>query len=149
MDGGYAEYVLLRTEAVVSVPEDMDPAEAAPLLCAGAFLLTDPLCLSRGDVDLHVFRFWSGVTVYNSIRNMQPQGGDLVAIQGIGGLGHLALQYASKMGLNVAALSSSDKKKDMATRFGANEYIVAGGANGSQAEQLSTSCPLSHLRSFR
>lgn len=112
----------------------MDAAEAAPLLCAG-------------------------VTVYNSMRNMPVHSGDLVAIQGIGGLGHLAvssvtisvglhfemlklvpssatqLQYAAKMGFRVAALSSSDKKKEMATKLGAHEYIV-GDDDKSQAQKL-------------
>src|SRR5262249_35759933 len=76
MDGGYAEYVLLGAEAVVRVPADMDPAEAAPLLCAG-------------------------VTVFNSLRKLGVEQGATVAVQGLGGLGHLAVQYASKMGYRV------------------------------------------------
>jgi D-arabinose 1-dehydrogenase-like Zn-dependent alcohol dehydrogenase len=66
-DGGYAEYILLRTEAVVSVPEDVDPVEYAPILCAG-------------------------MTAFNSIRNQNVGAGELVAVQGLGGLGHLAIQ---------------------------------------------------------
>jgi len=97
-DGGYAEYVLLRTEAVVKVPTDVDPVEYAPILCAG-------------------------ITVFNSIRKLQITPGELVAVQGLGGLGHLAVQYANKMGYRVAALSSGDKKRDFAKKLGAHEYI--------------------------
>ncbi|KAI9888504.1 MAG: hypothetical protein M1814_006866 [Vezdaea aestivalis] len=97
-DGGYAEYVLLRSEAVVSVPKDIDPAEVAPLLCAG-------------------------VTVFNSMRQQNILAGSLVAVQGLGGLGHLAIQYASKMGFRTVALSSSDSKRDFASKLGAHDYI--------------------------
>ncbi|KUJ24455.1 putative alcohol dehydrogenase [Mollisia scopiformis] len=97
-DGGYGEYVLLRTEAVVNVPKDVDPVEIAPILCAG-------------------------ITVFNSIRKLKITPGDIVAVQGLGGLGHLAVQYANKMGYRVVALSSGDKKKDFAHKLGAHEYI--------------------------
>ncbi|OOF93069.1 hypothetical protein ASPCADRAFT_173766 [Aspergillus carbonarius ITEM 5010] len=97
-DGGYAEYVLLRSEAAVPIPKDMDPAEAAPLLCAG-------------------------LTVFNAIRKMHIEQGSLVAIQGIGGLGHMAIQYARKMGYKIAVLSSNATKKDLALELGAHEYI--------------------------
>jgi D-arabinose 1-dehydrogenase-like Zn-dependent alcohol dehydrogenase len=98
LDGGYAEYVLLREEAVVRVPKDIDPAEAAPLLCAG-------------------------VTTFNAIRKQHVEHGNLVAVQGLGGLGHLAVQYANKMGYRVAAISSGSDKKDFAIQLGAHEYI--------------------------
>lgn len=98
VDGGFAEYVLLRAEAAVRVPSDADPAEVAPLLCAG-------------------------VTVFNAMRNMGVMQGGLVAVQGLGGLGHLALQYASKMGYTVVALSSGSDKKDFATQLGAHHYF--------------------------
>ncbi|KAK2778798.1 putative alcohol dehydrogenase [Colletotrichum kahawae] len=98
MDGGYAEYVLLRAEAVVRVPKNMDPAESAPLLCAG-------------------------VTVFNSIRKQGIEQGSLVVIQGLGGLGHLGVQYANKMGYKVAVLSSGSSKKEFASKLGAHEYI--------------------------
>ncbi|KAI8229589.1 hypothetical protein K4K53_005540 [Colletotrichum sp. SAR 10_77] len=98
MDGGYAEYVLLRDEAVVRVPKNMDPADSAPLLCAG-------------------------VTVFNSIRKQGIEHGSLVVIQGLGGLGHLGVQYANKMGYKVAVLSSGSSKKEFATKLGAHEYI--------------------------
>lgn len=80
-NGGYGEYVYLRTEATVSIPTDVDPAVFAPLLCAG-------------------------VTVFNSLRRQGITPGELVAVQGIGGLGHLALQYTNKMGYRTAAISS-------------------------------------------
>ncbi|KAJ3546280.1 hypothetical protein NM208_g1645 [Fusarium decemcellulare] len=97
-DGGYAEYVLLRSEAVVRIPKDLDPAEVAPMLCAG-------------------------VTVFNGIRKMAVKPGSLVAVQGLGGLGHLAVQYASKMGYKVVVLSSSASKKKDALELGARDFI--------------------------
>ncbi|KAK1706138.1 hypothetical protein CaCOL14_006467 [Colletotrichum acutatum] len=97
-DGGYAEYVTLRAEAVVRVPADLDPAETAPLLCAG-------------------------VTVFNGIRKMEISQGSLVAVQGLGGLGHLAVQYASKMGYRVAAISSGAAKAKFASELGAEHFI--------------------------
>ncbi|PHH93048.1 hypothetical protein CDD83_1750 [Cordyceps sp. RAO-2017] len=97
-DGGYAEYVLLNAEAVVRVPKDMEPAQAAPLLCAG-------------------------VTVFNGIRKMHVEQGAVVAVQGLGGLGHLAVQYASKMGYEVVVLSSGDDKAKFAKELGAHHYI--------------------------
>ncbi|KAF4993338.1 hypothetical protein FDECE_13453 [Fusarium decemcellulare] len=97
-EGGFAEFVLLRTEAVVRVPKECDPAEVAPLLCAG-------------------------VTVFNGIRKLHVEQGALVAVQGLGGLGHLAIQYASKMGYRVAALSSGDEKAEFAKKLGASHYF--------------------------
>ncbi|EEH03657.1 alcohol dehydrogenase [Histoplasma capsulatum G186AR] len=85
--GGYAEYCVLRVEAVARLPNDIDPAEIAPLLCAG-------------------------VATFNGIRKMEITAGDLVAIHGLGGLGHLAVQFASKLGYKVAALSSKPKKEN-------------------------------------
>ncbi|KAI1279328.1 alcohol dehydrogenase [Xylaria sp. FL0933] len=97
-DGGYAEYVILRQEAVVRVPKDLDPAETAPLLCAG-------------------------VTVFNAIRKQHVEQGNLVAVQGLGGLGHLAVQYASKMGYRTVAISSGSAKEEFARKLGAHDYI--------------------------
>ena len=94
------EYVILQNEAVVSVPSDLEPSEYAPFLCAG-------------------------VTVFNSIRNMNIPSGATVAVQGLGGLGHLALQYADKMGYHVIALSTSGSKEQFAKDLGAKEYIDA------------------------
>lgn len=97
-DGFYRQYANLRTEAAVRIPEGVDSAEVAPLLCAG-------------------------VTVFNGLRKQDIIPGSLVAVQGLGGLGHLALQYASKMGFRVAAISSSAAKKDFATDLGAHELV--------------------------
>ncbi|EKG19961.1 hypothetical protein MPH_02691 [Macrophomina phaseolina MS6] len=108
-DGGYAQYALLRTEATVRVPRDLDPVQAAPLLCAG-------------------------VTVFNCIRNMHVRPGGTVAIQGLGGLGHLALQYARKLGYRVFALSRDGKKKDFALELGATDYVD--GSKESAVEAL-------------
>ncbi|KAK8857300.1 alcohol dehydrogenase [Apiospora arundinis] len=108
-DGGYAEYVLLREEAVVRLPKDTDAAQVAPLLCAG-------------------------VTVFNGIRKLHIEQGALIAVQGIGGLGHLAIQYASKMGYRVAAVSSGSSKRDFAKQLGAHAYIDA--SAGDAAKQL-------------
>ncbi|KAI1816847.1 alcohol dehydrogenase [Poronia punctata] len=97
-DGGYAEYVILREEAVVRVPKELDAAEAAPLLCAG-------------------------VTTFNAIRKQHVEQGNIVAVQGLGGLGHLAVQYANKMGYRVVAISSGASKREFAFQLGAHEYI--------------------------
>ncbi|KAI0359967.1 GroES-like protein [Trametes cingulata] len=104
-DGGYAEYATLRREAVVAVPDSLDPAEAAPLLCAG-------------------------VTTFNSLRHMNVTPPEYVAVQGIGGLGHLGLQVANAMGFRVVALSSGPGKETLARELGAHEYI-----DGSQVDQ--------------
>ncbi|ORY10278.1 alcohol dehydrogenase [Clohesyomyces aquaticus] len=108
-NGGYGEYVYIRSEAAVPIPKDGDPAALAPLLCAG-------------------------VTVFNSLRKQGITLGDTVAIQGLGGLGHLALQYTSKMGYRTVAISSSGSKRDFAKKLGAHEYID--GSKGDVGEQL-------------
>ena len=108
-DGGYGEYVTLRSEAVVRVPTEVDPAEYAPILCAG-------------------------ITVFNSLRNQKIIPGELVGVQGLGGLGHLAVQYANKMGYRVVAISSSAKKEKFARDLGAHDYID--GSKGDVGEQL-------------
>eukprot|EP00540_Astrosyne_radiata_P020608 CAMPEP_0116850974 /NCGR_PEP_ID=MMETSP0418-20121206/16456_1 /TAXON_ID=1158023 /ORGANISM="Astrosyne radiata, Strain 13vi08-1A" /LENGTH=337 /DNA_ID=CAMNT_0004482927 /DNA_START=149 /DNA_END=1162 /DNA_ORIENTATION=+ len=98
-DGGYQEYMLCHWTGVVELPEGIDPVAAAPLLCAG-------------------------LTCFNGIRIQDNlHAGDLVAIQGIGGLGHLGIQFAAKMGYRVAAISSSDSKKELAMKLGAHYYI--------------------------
>ncbi|KAJ3879486.1 GroES-like protein [Lentinula edodes] len=109
-DGGYAEYTTLRTEAVLPVPTELDPAEAAPLLCAG-------------------------ITTFNSLRNIPDlKKGDLVAVHGLGGLGHLGIQYAKQMGYKVVALSQSSAKKELATKLGADYYLD--GLQVNQVEEL-------------
>jgi len=97
-DGGFAQYVVVPAESVARLPADLDPAEAGPLMCAG-------------------------VTTYNALRNSGARAGDTVAVQGIGGLGHLAIQYAAKMGFRTIALSSGSDKEELARQLGAHEYI--------------------------
>lgn len=105
-----AEYCTLRSEAAVRIPKDADPAEYAPLLCAG-------------------------VTVFNGIRKMNIIPGDIVAVQGLGGLGHLAIQYARRMGYRTVALSQSSAKKDFAMELGATDYIDTSKENAAEALQ--------------
>jgi D-arabinose 1-dehydrogenase-like Zn-dependent alcohol dehydrogenase len=97
-DGGYQEYMVAPAEAVAAMPDDLPAAEAAPLLCAG-------------------------ITVYNALRNSGARAGDLVAIQGIGGLGHLGIQYARQMGFRTVAIGRGADKQPLATKLGAHEYI--------------------------
>jgi D-arabinose 1-dehydrogenase-like Zn-dependent alcohol dehydrogenase len=94
----------------VRIPPEADPAEYAPLLCAG-------------------------VTVFNGIRRMGITQGDIVAVQGLGGLGHLALQYSRKMGYRTVAVSSSPSKKDFATQLGANDFIDTSKEDAGEALQ--------------
>ena len=98
-DGGYAEYLTAPYEAVVHVPDDLDSSDAAPLLCAG-------------------------VTVFNGMRNSGTRPGGTVAVQGIGGLGHLAIQYAAKMGMRVVAISTTPDKEELAKELGAHHFIA-------------------------
>jgi len=109
VDGGYAEYTVCPWESLARVPDSLKAEEAAPLLCAG-------------------------VTVFNSLRNMSAKAGDLVAVQGIGGLGHLGVQFARRMGFRVAAVSTGADKKDLATKLGAHYYIDA--SKGKAVEEL-------------
>ncbi|WP_217495830.1 alcohol dehydrogenase catalytic domain-containing protein [Mangrovivirga cuniculi] len=97
-DGGYAEYMVAPQEAVASIPDEIDSVEAAPLLCAG-------------------------ITTFNSLRNSPANPGDVVAVQGIGGLGHLGIQFAAKMGYRVVAISTSESKKELAEKLGAKHFI--------------------------
>ena len=108
-DGGYAEYVIIPAEAVALMPEDLRDDEAAPLLCAG-------------------------ITVFNALRNSGARAGQLVAVQGIGGLGHLGIQYARQMGFRTVAIGRGSDKKELATKLGAHEYID--NSAGSPAEAL-------------
>ena len=97
-DGGYAEYLVVPHEAVARIPEKLDAAEAAPLLCAG-------------------------ITTYNALRNSGARSGDTVAVQGIGGLGHLAIQFAARMGFRTIAISRGADKRELAEKLGAQEYV--------------------------
>ena len=97
-DGGYAEYAVVPSEAAARIPDGLDALEAGPLLCAG-------------------------VTTYNALRNSGARPGDTVAVQGIGGLGHLAVQYAARMGFRTVALSHGADKEALARELGAHEYV--------------------------
>ena len=109
MDGGYAEYMIGHAEAMVSIPDELASAQAAPLLCAGA-------------------------TTLGALRHAGARGGDLVAIQGLGGLGHLAVQFAIKLGCKVVALSRGKDKEALALELGAHAYIDTNA--GDAAKQL-------------
>jgi D-arabinose 1-dehydrogenase-like Zn-dependent alcohol dehydrogenase len=109
-DGGYAEYMVAPAEAVAAIPDDLPAAEAAPLLCAG-------------------------ITVFNSLRNSGARAGDIVAIQGIGGLGHLGIQYARQMGFRTVALGRGKDKEVLARKLGAHDYVDTGSAAPAEALQ--------------
>ena len=97
-DGGYQEYMVAPVEALVAIPESLGAAEAAPLLCAG-------------------------ITTYNALRHSGAMPGDLVAVQGIGGLGHLGIQFATKFGYKVAAIGRGSENAALAKKLGASVYI--------------------------
>lgn len=100
-DGGYAEMMLARGTGLVSIPEELGSDDAAPLLCAG-------------------------LATFNGLRKSGAQAGDLVAIQGIGGLGHLAVQYARRMGFKVVAVGRGAEIAEDARKLGAHVYVDAG-----------------------
>ncbi|MFT4113888.1 alcohol dehydrogenase [Silvibacterium sp.] len=108
-DGGYAELMLAESHGIVSVPEDLTATDAAPLLCAG-------------------------LTTFNALRNSGARGGDLVAILGVGGLGHLGIQFARKMGFETVAIGRGQDKESLAKDLGAHHYINSDA--GSPAEAL-------------
>jgi alcohol dehydrogenase/propanol-preferring alcohol dehydrogenase len=97
-DGGYAEYMIAPAEALALIPDDLPPEEAGPFMCAG-------------------------VTVFNALRNSGAHAGDVVAVQGIGGLGHLGVQYARKMGFETVALGRGKDKEPLARKLGAHHYV--------------------------
>ncbi len=97
-DGGYAEYMIAPKEALALIPEEFSAIEAAPMLCAG-------------------------ITTFNALRNSVARPGDTVAVLGIGGLGHLAIQFCSKMGFNTVAIARGKDKKPLADQLGAKHYI--------------------------
>jgi D-arabinose 1-dehydrogenase-like Zn-dependent alcohol dehydrogenase len=98
IDGGYADYVLVKAGALASIPDDLSAQEAAPLLCAG-------------------------ITTYNALRHSGAHAGDLVAILGVGGLGHLGVQFAAKLGFDTVAIARGRGKEELALRLGARHYI--------------------------
>lgn len=107
-DGGYAQYVIAPIVALARIPDELTAAEAAPLMCAG-------------------------ITTFNSLRHSGARAGDLVAILGIGGLGHLAVQYASKMGFRTVAIARGSDKEELARSLGAVEYIDSRAADPGAA----------------
>ncbi len=103
-DGGYQEYMVAPAEALVSIPEGISGVDAAPLLCAG-------------------------ITTYNALRHAGALPGDLIAVQGIGGLGHLGIQFASKFGYRVVAIGRGSENESLAKKLGANLYIDSKASN--------------------
>jgi D-arabinose 1-dehydrogenase-like Zn-dependent alcohol dehydrogenase len=97
-DGGYAEYMIAPASAVARMPAELPPVEAAPLLCAG-------------------------ITTFNVLRNSGARPGDVVAVLGLGGLGHLAVQYAAKMGFHTVGIARGNDKEPLALQLGASVYI--------------------------
>jgi len=97
-DGGYADYMIAPAIAVALVPDDLSPVEGAPLMCAG-------------------------ITTYNALRNSAARPGDVVAVLGLGGLGHLGVQYAVKMGFKTVGIARGQDKAPLAQKLGAHHYI--------------------------
>ena len=109
-DGGYQEYMVAPVEALAAIPETLRDAEAAPLLCAG-------------------------ITTYNSLRHSGALPGDLVAVQGVGGLGHLGIQFAHKFGYKVAAVGRGSENAALAKKLGASLYIDSQATNAAEELQ--------------
>jgi D-arabinose 1-dehydrogenase-like Zn-dependent alcohol dehydrogenase len=109
-DGGYQQYMLAPAEALASVPESLSDAEAAPLLCAG-------------------------ITTFNALRHSGALPGDLVAVQGVGGLGHLGIQFANKFGYRVAAIGRGSENAALAKKLGASLYIDSRATNAAEELQ--------------
>ena len=105
-DGGYQEYMVAPVDAVARMPESLDAAEAAPLMCAG-------------------------ITTFNALRHSGALPSDLVAIQGMGGLGHLGIQFAQRFGYQVVAIGRGPEKAVLAKKLGASEYIDSGRTNAA------------------
>jgi len=109
-DGGYEQFMVAPVEALVAMPESLGAAEAAPLLCAG-------------------------ITTYNALRHSGAMPGDLVAVQGIGGLGHLGIQFANKFGYRVAAIGRGPENAALAKKLGASVYIDSKSTNAAESLQ--------------
>jgi len=97
-DGGYAEFMNAPIESLARIPSELSPEEAGPIMCAG-------------------------ITTFNALRNSGARPGDLVAVQGVGGLGHLGIQFASKFGFETVAIGRGSDKKSLASKLGARTYI--------------------------
>jgi alcohol dehydrogenase len=109
-DGGYATHMVADASALAHVPDSLDSVEAAPLLCAG-------------------------ITTFNAIRNSGARAGDLVAVHGIGGLGHLGIQFAARLGFRTVAVNRGRDKEKLARSLGAHEYIDSAATDPAQALQ--------------
>jgi D-arabinose 1-dehydrogenase-like Zn-dependent alcohol dehydrogenase len=109
-DGGYATHMLADVSAVARIPDSLDSVESAPLLCAG-------------------------VTTFNAIRNTGARAGDLVAVHGVGGLGHLGIQFAARLGYRTVAVNRGRDKEDLARSLGAHDYIDSEANDPAQALQ--------------
>jgi D-arabinose 1-dehydrogenase-like Zn-dependent alcohol dehydrogenase len=109
-DGGYQQYMVAPVEALAAIPESLNDTEAAPLLCAG-------------------------ITTFNALRHSGAFPGDLVAVQGIGGLGHLGIQFANKFGHKVAAIGRGSENAPLAKKLGASVYIDSKATNAAEALQ--------------
>ncbi len=96
-DGGYAEYMIAPAQTLAAIPVELSPVEAAPLMCAG-------------------------VTTFNALRNSGARAGDLVAVLGLGGLGHLGVQFAARMGFRTVAIARGQDKEPLARKLGASQY---------------------------
>jgi D-arabinose 1-dehydrogenase-like Zn-dependent alcohol dehydrogenase len=107
-DGGYQQYMVAPVEALTAIPESLSDTEAGPLLCAG-------------------------ITTYNALRHSGAMPGDLVAVQGVGGLGHLGIQFASKFGYQVAAIGRGPENATLAKKLGASVYIDSKATNAAEA----------------
>lgn len=108
VDGGYADYVLVRASAMALIPDDLPLEQAAPLLCAG-------------------------ITTFNALRRSGARGGDRVAVLGVGGLGHLGVQFAVKLGLETVAIARGAEKEPLARKLGAHHYIDSTSGDPAQA----------------
>src|SRR6202035_5649405 len=109
-DGGYQQYMVAPVEALASIPDSLSDVEAAPLLCAG-------------------------ITTFNALRHSGAGPGDLVAVQGIGGLGHLGIQFANKFGYRVAAIGRGPENATLAKKLGAHVYIDSKATKAAEALQ--------------
>jgi len=109
-DGGYQQYMIAPAESLVPIPDTLSDTEAAPLLCAG-------------------------VTMFDALRHSGALPGDLVAVQGMGGLGHLGIQFANKSGYKVAAIGSGSETAELAGKLGASVYIDTKSTNAAEALQ--------------
>jgi len=109
-DGGYAEMMIAKASGLIAVPEDLSAVAVAPLLCAG-------------------------LTTFSALRNSPARAGDLVAVFGVGGLGHLGVQYARRMGFEVVAINRGDDRAELSKKLGAHHYIDRSTTDVAQALQ--------------